>query len=188
VLGSGLGLATVFSIIRQHEGYIQVESELGEGTCFTLYLPASKSTQPLSKETISDPARTVPVSTGRILLMDDDPAIRYTVSRLLTHLGYSCEVAADGLEALHLYREALTSKSPFTAVIVDLTVPDGMGGEETVRHILKNDPNAKVIVSSGYSEDPIMANFRKYGFSGIVSKPYQLKELQQVLAEVVGKA
>ncbi len=186
--GSGLGLATVFSIIRQHEGHIEVQSEPGDGTSFTLYLPASSSTQPLSKEITPTSAQVLPVSSGRILIMDDEPSIRQTISRLLTHLGYSCEVAADGLEALQLYREAMANKLPFDAVILDLTVPNGMGGEEAVRQILKNDPKAKVIVSSGYSDDLVMANFRKYGFSGIASKPYRLKDLQQILDQVISEA
>jgi len=181
--GSGLGLATVYSIIKSHQGHLDVESAEGVGTIFRLYLPASdKEIEP--EEKIS-PEMSSRGGSGRILVMDDEEIIREIAREVLTHLGYEVVVCGDGKSALALYREALSSGNRFDAVIMDLTIQGGMGGKETMKALLGIDPLVKGIVSSGYNNDPILAHFREYGFSGMVSKPYTVRELQKTLQELV---
>jgi PAS domain S-box-containing protein len=181
--GSGLGLATVYSIIKSHQGHLDVESTKGVGTIFRLYLPASEhAIEPVENMV---PAVNMPAGTGRILVMDDEEIIREIAREILSHLGYEVEVCGDGRSALTLYQEALNSGNRYDAVIMDLTIQGGMGGKETMKALLGIDPTVKGIVSSGYSNDPILAHFRQYGFSGMVSKPYTVKELQEILQELV---
>ncbi|MBI3192822.1 MAG: response regulator, partial [Pedosphaera parvula] len=179
--GSGLGLATAYSIITRHGGMITVDSAVGVGTTFQIYLPISA--RPLQRE-----ARIESVAArgeGRILIMDDDDMIRNLASTMLRHLGYRSEMAADGEEAIRRYVEAIESGQRIDAVIIDLTIPGGMGGKETIQHLLKIDPNVKAIVSSGYSNDPIMADHEAYGFSGVMAKPYKMEDLGRVLKQVL---
>jgi len=179
--GLGLGLAVAYSVIRRHEGDIKVESAPGHGTTFHIYLPAAEE-QPAPQVPKTDE----PVAgQGRVLVMDDEEAIRALAAAALNRLGYEVETAADGAEAVELYRKALLQKRPFSAVILDLTVRGGMGGGETIRRLRDLDPNVKAIVSSGYSEDAIMANYREHGFVAAVEKPYRLQELSRVLQEVI---
>src|SRR5712692_972680 len=180
--GSGLGLATSYSIIKRHEGHIQVESQVGAGTTFTVYLPASAGEAGVEARQ----AEQMISGDGKILLMDDEEILRKVAAALLQRMGYQVRLAKDGNEAVALYREAMQAKTPFSAVILDLTVPGGMGGEECLRRLKEIDPQVKAIVSSGYSNDPIMAKFKEYGFQGVVAKPYQLDELSRTLAKVVG--
>lgn len=119
--------------------------------------------------------------------MDDDDIIRDTVSSLLQHLNYKVEQARDGKEALDIYKKALDMGSPFSVVILDLTVPGGMGGKETIKALLELDPHVKAIVSSGYSEDPIMSNYKEYGFKGVVTKPFTVKALNDMLLKVISQ-
>jgi len=179
--GSGLGLSIVHSIIKNHAGHIQVESEPGKGTVFHIFMPAviskKKQEQILVEKIIS--------GSGKILFMDDEEMIRDFASELLKELGYTAAVAEDGKEAVQLYTEAKEAGEPFTAVVMDITIPGGMGGKEAVKEILKVDANARVIVSSGYAKDPIMSNYRKYGFVGVVPKPYNIEELSQELHRVL---
>jgi len=126
-----------------------------------------------------------PTGRGKILVMDDEASIRRAVSRLLSYMGYEVEVAADGAEALKLYTTALAANQPFTAVIMDLTIRGGMGGKEAIVHLLELDPQARVIVSSGYSNDQLMANYLEYGFKGVVVKPFRTEELAKVLEDVI---
>ena len=179
--GSGLGLATAYSIVKKHEGHIDVKSKLGAGTTFTIYLPALAHAQPLAAGADQD----IVFGSGRLLLMDDEEQIRRTAAALLGQLGYEVALAADGETALALYREA-AAKRPFDAVILDLTVPGAMGGKECLEALRAMDPSVKAIVSSGYSTDPVMAAYRKHGFAGVVAKPYQLAELSRVVRDVVG--
>ena len=179
--GSGLGLATAYSIIRRHDGHICVESELGSGTTFYIYLPASEKEVPVQKAKAEQPL----TGKGRILVMDDEEIVRDVAGSVLTRSGYEVEFAREGAEAIELYRQAQELGEPFAAVIMDLTIPGGMGGKEAARELLTIDPKAKVIVSSGYSTDPVMAEFRKYGFSGVVAKPYRIRQLIDVLCEVI---
>ena len=179
--GSGLGLATVFSIIKNHDGLITVDSKLGVGTKFSIYLPASteKALEEGKKE--GKPL----IGKGRILLMDDEELLREVAGEMIENLGYEIEFAKDGNEAISLYKNALKSSIPFDAVIMDLTIPGGMGGKYAIKKLLKIDPDAKAIVSSGYSNDPIMSEFKKYGFVGVVAKPYKVEELGKILHKVV---
>ena len=179
--GSGLGLATAYSIVRRHDGCIQVKSELGVGSTFHIYLPASSREVLTEKES----GEGIPAGKGKILLMDDEELVREVVGEMLEVLGYETEFAKDGAEAIELYKKAKESAHPFDAIIVDLTVPCGMGGKETVEKLIEIDPEVKAIISSGYSTDPVMADFRKYGFGAVVAKPYKIKELGEALHKVI---
>jgi two-component system cell cycle sensor histidine kinase/response regulator CckA len=176
--GSGLGLATSYSIVKSHGGYIKFESELGIGTTFHLYLPATRQKVEKGQEQISPP---LPKAQGRILVMDDESTIRMLLGRILKGAGYEVELTEDGVKAIQKYIEAKESGKPFNAVILDLTIPGGMGGKEVITRLLEIDPGVKAIVSSGYSMDPIMTDYNKYGFSAVVSKPYNIKEMLQTL-------
>ncbi|MDI6793446.1 MAG: PAS domain S-box protein [bacterium] len=181
---SGLGLTTAYSIIKKHEGYIDVESELGMGTTFYLYLEASEM-EMLIKEQEEDDDERIITGQGRVLIMDDEEGVRDAVAQTLKTIGYEIELAVNGHEAIKLYKKAIESDQPFDAVIMDLTIPGGMGGKETIKNLLKIDPEVKAIVSSGYSNDPIMANFREYGFSAVLAKPYKIKNLSETLNKVL---
>jgi len=182
--GSGLGLAVCYSIIRNHGGCITLDSISGEGTAFFIHLPAV----PGKTMKIDDNIRQDQLAgsgIGRILVVDDEEMIRKVLGGILEHLGFEPVYAGDGVEALELYRQVMEQNSHFTSVILDLTIPGGMGGEETIKRLLKIHPEAKVIVSSGYSNDPIMADYRNYGFSGVVTKPFDIDEISEVLHEVL---
>ena len=180
--GNGLGLATAISIIHQHDGEIEVESQVGKGSSFMLYLPATTSAIP-TVETVRERA-TARVD-GRILLMDDEFNIRTAVGSLLQSYGYEIVLAGDGQETIDTFTRACQEGRPFDVVVLDLTIPGGMGGLEVIDHLRRIDPEIKAIVSSGYADDPIMAEYKKYGFSGVVSKPYKIDELLQVLQQVL---
>jgi PAS domain S-box-containing protein len=179
--GSGLGLATAYSIIKKHGGYIAVESELGAGTTFSIHLPASRAA---AKEKKARETRVL-TGTGKILLMDDEEDVRRTTGDVLKRLGYTVEFAEDGLRAVELYVAAMRSGDPFHAVIMDLTVPGGMGGRQALIELLVVDPEVRAIVSSGYSNDPVMADYRNYGFKGVVAKPYRIHDLGETLHAVL---
>jgi PAS domain S-box-containing protein len=179
--GSGLGLSTVYSIVKKHEGEVFVHSAPGEGATFTIYLPASDHRSPDEAAADLLPVR----GEGRILIMDDDAQVRGVGAEILSRLGYTVDAAAEGSRAVEMYREALESGDPYAAVILDLTVPGGMGGEKTVAKLAEMDPEVKAIVSSGYSDNPIMAGYRKWGFSGVVLKPYTVTELSSALSAVL---
>jgi PAS domain S-box-containing protein len=179
--GSGLGLAVAYSIIKHHDGYITVESELGEGTTFCIYLPASEKepSRPEERE------EKVPIGDGKILLMDDEESVRRITGQMLTRMGYEVKFAHDGAEAIEVYREAMKARDPFDAVIMDLTVPGGMGGKEAIQKLKKIDSEVKAILCSGYSNDPVMSDFRKYHFRGVVNKPFNIEELGDALRSVI---
>ena len=181
--GSGLGLATAFAVVRKHEGHITVESEEGQGTAFLLYLPASGRS--LAEGPLNDEGVVIE-GTGRVLVLDDQEPILRLAGDMLVRLGYEPEFAADGEEALTMYRAAARAGTPFRAVIMDLTVPGGTGGIAAVGRLLEEHPEARVIVSSGYSENPVMANYAEYGFRGVVAKPYEISELSRALSSVIG--
>lgn len=176
--GTGIGLASCHSIITRHGGRIVVSSTVGAGTTFTVYLPSLG--HPL-QEVAGEPARQGGRTGATILVMDDERTIRETLTTLLRHIGCQATVCSDGQEAISLYRLAREAGTPFDAVIMDLNVPNGMGGKEAARHILGYDPAAHLIVSSGYSEDPVMANHGKYGFRGVLPKPYTIEQVARLL-------
>jgi PAS domain S-box-containing protein len=185
--GSGLGLATSFSIARQHGGHLSVESEAGSGSTFYLYLPASTQKVTPKQDKRDKKEKIKPAGKARILVMDDEQGVREVAGRMLTHIGYQdVEFAADGAAAIKLYKAAMKSGNPFSVAILDLTIAGGMGGEETIKKLLKIDPAVKAIVSSGYVDDSVIANYRDYGFSGVVAKPYTLEQLRKALQDVIG--
>jgi len=171
---SGLGLATAHSIIQQHQGHISVHSEIGKGTTFTVHLPSSYSPVNMDHEVI-------PKGRGRILVMDDEQSICRMVEDALTQFGYEVTVAQDGQAAIDLFSETLASGGNFDAILLDLTIPGGMGGKEAIQHLRRLDPHVKAIVTSGYSDDPIMSDFQTYGFQGILVKPYKIIDLAKTL-------
>jgi signal transduction histidine kinase/CheY-like chemotaxis protein len=182
--GTGLGLASVHSIVNKHRGHISVSSAVGRGTTFELTLPtclqkpadaSARDTGPLESE----------CGEQSVLVMDDEDMIRDLASAILEELGYRVTTCSSGEAAIGLYRGAFSTGTPFRAVILDLTVPGGMGGKDAAQGILDIDPSARLIVSSGYSSDPVMADFSEFGFSGAVRKPYSAGEIAAVLHEVL---
>ncbi|QTA93018.1 ATP-binding protein [Desulfonema magnum] len=178
--GSGLGLTTTYSIIKKHEGYITVYSEIEKGTVFNIYLPTSLNDFKEPK----DQKEAKHKGQGKILVMDDQEPILKMVGRMLKSMGYKTAFSADGSQAIKMYKKAQTTEDAFDAVILDLTVPGGMGGLKTIIELLKIDSNVKAIASSGYSNDPIMSNYEDYGFCGIVPKPYTKSQLAEILNNI----
>jgi len=178
--GNGLGLATTYSIIKRHGGHIMVDSETGKGTVFHIYLSADFG----SLNESSKKSKQTHMGHGKILIMDDQVPILNMLERILNRMGYDTECALDGSEAVHKYHFACKSQKPFDIVILDLTVPGGMGGTETMQELLKINPDIKAIVSSGYSNDSIMANYKNYGFCGVMPKPYTKIQLSEVLNKI----
>ncbi len=179
---SGLGLAAAYSIVQQHGGGISVESRVGKGTIFTVRLPVAHEAGQAS----GAPAAPGPASGRRkVLVMDDDRMLRAVILDILDTIGYEGAAVADGEEAVESYRAALDRGRPYDAVILDLTVPDGMGGVDAVGKILEVDPRARVIVSSGYSNAPVMSEYERYGFMGVITKPYRIQDLREILGKVM---
>ena len=181
--GSGLGLATSYSIVRKHGGSIHVKSHLGIGTTFTIYLPAAAKKVPVRARAGSGVVR----GKGKILLMDDEEIVRDTIGEMLSFLGYETGFARDGIEAIDLYVEARKKGEPFDIIILDLTVPGGMGGQEAMEEFLAIDPKVKAIVSSGYANNRIMSDFGRYGFVDVITKPYKLEELGETVSRALAK-
>jgi PAS domain S-box-containing protein len=182
--GSGLGLSTAYSIVKNHDGHIAVESKPGTGTTFHIYLPASEKQAPAEEEAVME---TTLRGKGRILVMDDEEIIREMLSKMLSLVGYEVELVQDGAEAIERYAEAKGAKRTFDAVIMDLTIPGGMGGKEAITKLLEIDPDAKVIVSSGYATDPIMSGYKKFGFTAVLNKPYSVAEIEKTLKSLLKK-
>ncbi len=175
--GSGLGLSVSYSIIKKHKGYIGFESEEGKGTTFLIFIPTSED----KFKTNGDIKQYIKKGSGNILIMDDEIMIVETLQKMLKVLGYKSDFCQSGEEAILKYRNNFNTQNKFDAVIMDLTIPGGMGGKEAIENILSIDENAIVIVSSGYSNDIIIANYNIYGFKAILNKPYQLNELAEIL-------
>ncbi|MCK5879515.1 MAG: PAS domain S-box protein [Holophagae bacterium] len=186
--GNGLGLSTAYSIVTRHEGHIDVSSKPGAGTTFTILLPALVST---GDETFEIETRdeitniSAPISPLNILIMDDEDAILEILGEMLSFLGHRVMETLDGEQAIEQFRKSLDQGKPFDLVILDLTVPGGLSGKETILEFRKLMPDVKAIVSSGYANDPVMAEYRKHGFQGVVNKPFQMKELSETIREVI---
>ncbi|MCP4705196.1 MAG: PAS domain S-box protein, partial [candidate division Zixibacteria bacterium] len=179
--GSGLGLATTYSIVKNHDGHIDVESTQGEGTSFSIYLPISDKPEEIEIEEDDIKA----AGGGKILIMDDEETIRMVTGVALTKLGYKIDLAVDGQEAVDKYRVSYEAGQPFDLIFMDLTIPGGMGGQEALDKIKEINPDAKAIVSSGYSNNPVMANYKKYGFCGVITKPYKAEDLNRIVYQVL---
>jgi CheY-like chemotaxis protein len=179
--GSGLGLAIIYSIISKHDGHISVRSEPDIGTTFTIYLPATREKQLAEQAEGVEPLE----KKIKILIMDDEEIVRNVAKSMLAHLGHEVVLAKDGTEAVETYKRLANSPQPVDLVIMDLTIPGGMGGKEAIKEILAIDRDAKVIVSSGYSNDPVMSNYQEYGFSAAVIKPYKLVELAKAINKLI---
>jgi two-component system, cell cycle sensor histidine kinase and response regulator CckA len=179
--GSGLGLAISYSIVRQHGGAITVESEVGVGTCFRVYLPASSAAA--AAPVLARPEVHVRRS-GRVLIMDDEDMVAEVAQEMIESLGYTVQRACNGDEAIRMFNEAEQSGQPFDLVTLDLTVPGGMGGAECVKYIRELRQDVCVLVASGYADDSVLARHREYGFNGVLAKPFTLAELRRVLREL----
>ncbi len=180
---SGLGLATAYAIIAKHGGTLSVESRSGDGSVFTIDLPAS--TEAPAPEPPTPAAQPMPAGAGRLLIMDDEAALRQLLETVLTSLGYHVQTARDGAEAIALCEDAETAGYGFDAALLDLTVSGGMGGLEAAGRLREIAPHMKLIVSSGYSEAPVMAEFRKHGFDGVIRKPWVIAEVSEVFRRVL---
>ena len=202
--GGGLGLATVYSIITKHQGHIEAQSRLGQGASFTLWLPAAEG---VASPTQIELPLAVPVAAGladtvepaaaavvplRVLLMDDEESIRKLGTILLQRMGLEATAVADGASAVQEFEAAHRGNRPFSLLILDLTIMGGMGGKEAIALIRKIDPAVPAIVSSGYSRDPVMAQYQAYGFQAVIPKPYDIKRfketVQALLRQKVGTA
>ncbi len=181
--GNGLGLATTYSIVKNHEGLITVDSQVHFGSTFTLYLPASRH-ESLPAEA---PRSITPVmaGTGRVLIVDDEEAIRALVEFTLSRLGYEVSEAETAMDGVNLYRERMEAGERFDVVILDLTLPGGMGGKEALKRLIEIDPTVNAIVSSGYAMDSTMSRYQDFGFRGVIAKPYEASELGRVVYEVI---
>jgi len=188
--GMGMGMAVAQSVVQKHDGHIMIDSTTGAGTTVTIYLPAAEEKRE-DKKTTQEPDDTG-LSTSsdqttikRILAMDDEEMLRDLAQMMLERLGYEVETVKDGDEAIEAYKKQKDSVEPFDAVILDLTIKGGMGGEETIRELIKIDPGVKAIVCSGYFNDPVITNFEEYGFQGAIPKPYKMADLEIVLKKVL---
>lgn len=184
--GNGLGLATTYSIIKNHNGLITVESEVHFGSTFTLYLPASVQEE-LPAEQPRPMSDTI-IGTGRVLVVDDEEAIRTLVEFTLTRLGYEVMQAASALEGVNIYRQKFEAGERFDAVILDLTLPGGMGGKEALKKLIEIDPTVNAIVSSGYATDATMSRYQDFGFRGVIAKPYEAADLGKIVHHVISSS
>lgn len=179
--GSGLGLAVSHSIVAKHDGWITVKSKDGEGTSFSFYLPAAED----SRSEASEKTSFHTTGSGKILIMDDEEIVCNVASDMLNYLGYEVVTAFSGEEAIKIYTSLEQTESPVDLIIMDLTIPEGMGGKEAVQEILTIQPEAKVVVSSGYSNDPVIANHKKYGFAAALKKPFKISEISEIVSTLL---
>ncbi|MEJ5347801.1 MAG: ATP-binding protein [Desulfosoma sp.] len=181
--GMGMGLSVAWGIVQSHGGYIGITTQEQAGTTVTIYLPAVPESRSLEARLaeMEGPLR------AKILVMDDEPMLRQLAEAVMDHLGYQCETARHGKEAIAKYKEAMEAGEPFDMVILDLTVKGGMGGIPTIAQLLSIDPKVKAVIYTGYSADPILDNYRLYGFQGALPKPYAIKDMAEMIRRVLGK-
>ncbi len=179
--GTGLGLSTTYSIIKKHHGDIKIKSQLRKGTKITIQLPATTEIISLTEksDTVSNE------KSYKILILDDNDMILNVTEEMLSQLGHIVHTAQKGEDAIMMYKRELSDNSPFDLLILDLTIPNGLGGKEVVTELSAINPQLKAIVSSGYSAAPIISNYKKFGFSGAISKPYQIEDILKVIHEVM---
>jgi len=182
--GSGLGLAVALSVLKKHHGEITVTSEMGVGSAFSIFLPASKELPAMEERPAINPTN----GKCNILVMDDEDCVQEAIAEMLKAFGFGVHTTKNGEEAIVAYEKALKNGNPYAVVIMDLTIPGAMGGKEAIRELLKIDPNATAVVSSGYSNDPVMSEYRAYGFKAVLQKPYSLKNLKEVLNHLIASA
>ena len=175
-------IGIVHSIVQNHDGHVDVVSAVGEGSEFRVFLPASDS-EPVEAKS-PDPVHST--GHGKIMVMDDEAAVRKISGKILERAGYTVEYAANGDEAIELYRQAAKKGDPFDVVVLDLTIRGAKGGEETLNDLLRFDSQVKAIASSGYANSPILSEYRRYGFCAVVRKPYSVDDLTAVVADVMG--
>jgi PAS domain S-box-containing protein len=185
--GLGLGLTTTYSIVTRHDGYIFVESEVGVGTTFTILLPTGEHEISGPERSQKPRLKKTAIHSRKVLLMDDEKMIRDIGRQILKKYDYDAAVAVHGDEAVEMYQKAMTAGEPFAIVILDLSVKGGMGGKEALKNILAINPQARVVVSSGYSNDPVMTHFKEYGFTAAIAKPYTPKDLNEILNTILEK-
>ncbi|MGI9535257.1 MAG: hybrid sensor histidine kinase/response regulator, partial [Thermodesulfobacteriota bacterium] len=179
--GSGLGLATTYSVIKKHSGFIKVNSEIDKGTTFTIYLPAlNKVITNNSKSDITEFK-----GEGRVLLMDDDYAIRDMLVNIIENLGFEVDSASSGEEALDIYQNTKDTGNQYKFVLLDITIPGGMGGKDTILKLRENEPDIKAIAISGYSKDPISTEYEDFGFNGFIAKPFKIKDFESLIQNVL---
>jgi len=181
--GTGLGLAVVHSIVRKHKGFIEVESKINQGTTFKIYLPGilkkNEKTHNRNNQFINHKLK------GNVLVMDDEDVVRDVVKEMLIEMGFEVDTAIDGEEAIEKFIISREKKRYYDIIIMDLTIPGGIGGQEASKEILKIDKNAKIIVTSGYSNDPVMSNYKKYGFTARIVKPFYFDVLKRIITEIL---
>jgi PAS domain S-box-containing protein len=182
VKGMGLGLAISYSTVHNHSGFITARSRIGVGTTIIVYLPAHKAEV---KQEPEPPERTAQIGKCKVLYMDDEGALRDIAAEMLSYMGHDVALASDGVEAVKLYAAAMESGKPFDLVIMDLTIPGGMGADEAVQRLLEIDPKLRAILTSGYASHGIVRDFKEYGFSGVLVKPYDVKEMEKVIRSVI---
>ncbi len=179
--GRGLGLTSTYTIIKNHNGHISVESELGMGTTIAIYLPATEK-QP--KQQQKKPSNALQ-GKRKILVMDGDDIVREVCGEICQSLGYAVELAENGSHAIELYQKAWETGQPFDGMIIDLTIPGGIDGKDTIKILHKINPDVKMILASGYTHDTAMAGANKNGFSSVITKPYKLEELREALVDIL---
>ncbi|HOP06204.1 MAG TPA: PAS domain S-box protein [candidate division Zixibacteria bacterium] len=181
--GNGLGLATSFSIIKRHDGHIDIESQVGQGTTFNIYLPASRGGA--LSEAMDKSEECISTASGRALVMDDEEAVRKVAGSVLSRMGFKTDLVDDGRKAVEQYTETLASGQCYDIVILDLTVPGGMGAEETIKQLKEIDPDVRAVVASGYTNDTCLIDHEKYGFADYIIKPFRVQELKRIALKVV---
>ncbi|MBD3422528.1 MAG: PAS domain S-box protein [Chitinivibrionales bacterium] len=181
--GSGLGLAVTYSVVSRHDGYISAHSKVGEGTVFYFYLPASKE----KAEDYLQEAPAPIAGEGKILLMDDDDIVRTVGSEILKDFGYEVVTTQHGAEAIDEYKQAMAAGEPYDVVILDLTIPGAIGGKEACTKLREIDPEVLAVVSSGYSDDPVMSHPEQFGFNGVATKPYQIDDLGLLVQRLIAR-